>query len=311
MYHVVSDNDLMHIKNLYSVRSTQQFIQDIDYILKYYQPIDVGTLIDSVNHKCEIKRNSVLFTFDDGLREVYEIIAPILKQKGIPAVFFVNSDFIDNKNMFYRFKASLLVEEIKSGKIDNSQLREIAINLSCSHKSINEILKSILHVNYENKLVLDKIAEILNYSFNTFLKSNQPYLTSEQIKNIINMGFSVGAHSIDHPEYYKLSLNEQIKQTIDSVQYIKINFKQEHNLFAFPFTDYQVSKQFFETIYASVNPLINLSFGCAGIKDEFFNKHLQRIPIENWNETASKIVRKEYLAYLGKKIMGKNMIQRK
>ncbi len=310
LYHVVSDNDLGHIKNLYSVRNTQQFINDIDFILRHYEPIDIEALIDSVSSQNDIKRNSVLFTFDDGLREVYEVIVPILKQKGIPAVFFVNSDFIDNKKLFYRYKASLLVEEIKLQSISKNQISEIGSNLINNPEKEDEICRAILSINYNNKLLIDKVAEILNYDFDEFLKTNQPYLTSAQIKDLINQGFSVGAHSVDHPEYFKISFDEQLKQTSESIQWIKSNFTQKHSLFAFPFTDYQVSKQFFETIYSSENQLVDLSFGCAGLKDEFFPKHLQRLPIEKLNESVGQIITKEYLAYLGKKLIGKNVIRR-
>lgn len=311
LYHVVSDDNLRHIKNLYSVRNTQQFINDIDFILKYYEPIGVESLVDPVNNQKDIKRNSVLFTFDDGLREVYEVIVPILKQKGIPAVFFINSDFADNKKLFHRYEASLLIEEINHRNMSNKQINEIASIFNNKPKNKDEICKAILDIDFSNKLLMDEIAEILNYDFDEFLKTNKPYLTSEQIKNLINQGFAIGAHSKDHPEYYNISFNEQIKQTTESIQWIKSNFKQKYKLFAFPFTDYGVSKQFFETMYSSENPLVDLSFACAGLKDELYPKHTQRLPMEMSGESARHIITKEYLAYLGKKLIGKNLIRRK
>jgi len=310
LYHVVSDDSLSHIKNLYSVRNRDQFIKDLDFILKHYQPIDVETLIDSIKNKNEIKKTSVLFTFDDGLKEVYDVIAPILKQKGVPSVFFVNSDFADNKNLFYRYKASLLVEEMESKILNKYQIHEIVTKLPEDPKSKNEISRSILNIDYNNKFLLDEIASILNYDFNDFLKTNQPYLTTIQIESLISQGFSIGAHSVDHPEYFKIPYDEQIRQTRESILWIKTRFKQKHNLFAFPFTDYQVSKEFFDTIYSTESPLIDLSFGCAGIKDESCVNHLQRLPIEKSNHSAKRIITKEYLAYLAKKLIRKNGIRR-
>jgi hypothetical protein len=31
------------------------------------------------------------------------------------------------------------------------------------------------------------------------LKANKPYLTTEQIKDMINRGFCIGSHSVNHP----------------------------------------------------------------------------------------------------------------
>ncbi|MBU8892754.1 MAG: polysaccharide deacetylase family protein [Bacteroidales bacterium] len=310
LYHVVSDSKLGHIKNLYSVRTTKQFVNDIDFILKYYEPINVETIVDSINNQSDVKRNSVLFTFDDGLKEVYDIIAPILKQKGIPAVFFVNSDFVDNKKLFYRYKASLLVEEIIAKNTNDKVIKDISLKLFDKHVVKEKICEAILNIDYNNTLLIDKLADKLNYDFDEFLEINQPYLSKTQIESLISQGFSVGAHSTDHPEYYKISFEEQIKQTAESTQWIKSNFNPKYNLFAFPFTDYNVSKRFFETIHSSENPRVDLSFGCAGLKDELYSKHLQRIPIEELNLSVKQIITKEYLVYLGKKLIRKNVINR-
>ena len=59
--------------------------------------------------------NSFLLTFDDGFREIYDIIAPILLDKGIPATFFISSGFLDNRELCYQHKASLLVEKVRNG----------------------------------------------------------------------------------------------------------------------------------------------------------------------------------------------------
>lgn len=309
LYHVVSDENLGHIKNLYSVRNTRHFINDIDFILKHFNPVDVDTLYESLTNKKPLKTNSVLFTFDDGLKEISNIIAPILKQKGIPAIFFINPAFTDNKDLFYRYKASLLIEKIKSTSVNNLVVTEIYKKLN-SKNSEDSISREILKLDYARKNIIDEIAGLLEYDFDSFLKENTPYLTVQQLKNLVDQGFNVGAHSMDHPEYYKISFEDQIQQTTDSLAWIRDNFNQNINLFAFPFTDYRVSKRFFDVIFNAENPLVDLSFGCAGLKDEFFQKHLQRLPVEKSNESARRIVTKEYLAYLGKKIIGKNVIKR-
>jgi len=125
------------------------------------------------------------------------------------------------------------------------------------------------------------------------------------------MGFSIGAHSIDHPEYFNLKIQDQLDQTIESINWVKEKLNPKHNLFAFPFTDYGVSKQFFDHIYNDHNLNLDLSFGCAGFKDDYHPRHLQRLPIEISKQSASNVITKEYFAYLLKRIIGKNKIVRK
>ncbi len=116
-YHIVSNDKVPHVEHLYPIRTTQKFEQDLDFFLNHYTPIEIDDIIDSTLHGKPLKKNSFLLSFDDGLSEVYDIIAPILLRKGIPAIFFINSGFIDNKDLFFRYKASILIEKLKN---DNS-----------------------------------------------------------------------------------------------------------------------------------------------------------------------------------------------
>ena len=310
LYHAVSDNSPAHLKNLYPVRTVNEFKLDIEYILKYYKPISVSELIENINNGKEISKNRVLFTFDDGLREIVDVVAPLLKDKGIPAVFFVNSAFIDNKELFYRYKASLLIEEIKKVVKDDSVLKKVSEILGINKIAKSDISIEIKNVNYTNKVHLDEIAQILNYSFNDYLKSQKPYLTIEELKKLQGDGFYIGAHTIDHPEFYNISFDEQLKQTTESLNWVKDQFNPQYNLFAFPFTDFNVSKLFFDTLYSNQNIKPDLSFGCAGMKDDVFKRNLQRVPMEESGYSAKKVIRKEYLVYIGKNLMARNKIKR-
>src|SRR4051794_38771661 len=64
-YNVVSDRYLPHINNLYKPKSTKQFSQDLDFLLKHFEPIDLPTLIRKVQQKEEINKNYLHLSFDD------------------------------------------------------------------------------------------------------------------------------------------------------------------------------------------------------------------------------------------------------
>ena len=310
LYHAISDKAPAHLRNLYSVRTLNQFRNDIDFILKYYSPISVPELLDSIHTNIPFEGNRVLFTFDDGLSEIYDVVAPVLKEKDIPAIFFINSAFADNNDLFYRYKASLLIDEIKRNQPGDETRKKIASILNSNHFSQNAICEAILAVDYSTKNILDRIAEITDVNFTEYLKTTKPYLSTDQIRMLQSDGFYIGAHSTDHPEYYKIPFESQIKQTTESIKWIKKEFNTKYNLFAFPFTDYKISKSFFETIHSDKEYKPDLTFGCAGIKDEGINNHIQRIPFEINQFSAKRIIIQEYCEYIAKKIIGKNLIKR-
>jgi peptidoglycan/xylan/chitin deacetylase (PgdA/CDA1 family) len=227
----------------------------------------------------------MLLSFDDGLREFYEVIAPVLHRKGIPAICFLNSGFLDNQDLFYRYKASLLIEH---GGFEAADL---------------------LSVRYAERARLDDMAVSAGFSFEDFLQKQQPYLTTPQVESLLQQGFHFGAHSVDHPEYRFLTLEEQLRQTTRSVETISNKFGLGYRLFSFPFTDYGVSRKFFDFVLEE-KKVADYTFGCAGLKTDVHPKHIQRIPLEGNEMTAEDSLRREFFYFWLKLPFGKNRIRR-
>ncbi len=300
-YHSISDAEMPHIQHLYPVKEVKAFIQDLDFLLKHYTPIDYNEFAELQRNNKQPRKPSFLLSFDDGLSSFYETIAPILLQKGIPAICFLNSDFIDNKDLFYRYKSSLLIDILKKEPLLNKSLQNVFSN---TRKNTHNLLS----INYQNKDLLDDVASLLDYNFQDFLSNKSPYLTSNQINSLIKQGFFFGAHSTDHPEFQYLKLAEQIKQTKESIDLICSTYSIDYKIFSFPFTDYKVSKGFFDHIYK--NKIADFTFGIAGQKKDIIKKNFQRIPLEYANHNAKQLLNSELIYYLLKIPFGKNTIYR-
>lgn len=308
-YHAVSDRSLPHIKHLYPIRSSKQFVKDLDFLLKYYTPIDINFLIDSLKKKRSLK-NNFLLSFDDGLTDFYDVAAPILIKKGIPAVCFLNTGFIDNQDLFFRYKASILIDElIKLGA--DSEL-ELPIQKWFEEKrlKIDSNYKSLLSINYNEKTLLDELANLIGVNFNEYLKERKPYMSTEQVSELIRKGFSFGAHSIDHPQYSDIDINNQLNQTKESIKQVSSLFEPDYKIFSFPFTDFNVSQEFFDSIFDKGNEIADITFGCAGLKKDSCKKNIQRIPIEIDMFSAKEIIKGEYLYFIVKAMLNRNVIRR-
>jgi len=301
-YHTISDEESPHIKHLYSVKGVKAFIKDLDFLLKYYKPIDYKEFQGISSNKEEPIKPSFLLSFDDGLKEFHDVIAPILLKKGIPSICFLNSAFIDNKDLFYRYKASLLIDKVTK---DAKSLKKA----SALFKGPQNIVQNILSIGYKNKKIIEEIAGLLDYDFEDFLSRSKPYLSSDQIRSLIKQGFYFGSHSIDHPEYQYIALQEQIRQTKESMEFIRNTFSLDYKIFSFPFTDYNVSKQFFSQIQSE--KIVDYTFACAGQKKDIIPTNFQRIPFEMSYLSGRKIHNSELLYYLFKMPFRKNIIKRK
>ena len=140
-----------------------------------------------------------------------------------------------------------------------------------------------------------------------YLQSAKPYMTTEMVRDLLARGFTIGAHSLDHPAYFLLSLEEQIRQTKASVSLIKDRFNIDYAAFAFPFTDRCVSKEFFDSIAAD----IDIAFGSANLKRDIYPWILHRSNIEDSSEPVDMRVKTCYVRYLLRKFTGSWKVRRK
>jgi peptidoglycan/xylan/chitin deacetylase (PgdA/CDA1 family) len=310
-YHAVSDEPLPHIEHLYDIRSTKKFREDIDFLLKHFRPMLTDELLAHARNGSPLPKGSFFLSFDDGLREFHDVVAPVLLEKGVPAVCFLNSAFIDNRGLFYRYKASLLAGRILEKAPAASESSAVARLLQKNGVgSGSDLYHGILSVKYPERSLLNEIAGIMEFDFSRFLARNKPYLTSEQVNSLIGKGFLFGSHSIDHPEYFRIPEEEQIRQTKVSIDDICSRFSLDYRLFSFPFTDDGVKMNFFNRIFEGKEPIAGLTFGGAGLKKDSAVRNIQRIPMEETTLPARRIIHTEYLYYLAKESVRKNVVQR-
>ncbi len=295
-YHVVSDRQLLHIKHLYSYRNEAQFEKDLEVMLRSFDPISITDFLKG-DSKPKRKRRMVL-SFDDGLAECHHFIAPLLKSKGIPAIFFLNNDFIDNRGLFYRYKASILVEHLRN---EQQSLREAAEFLAIPEGQVED---AILMITHRQIPLLDALSLHLELDYAVYLRDQPVYMTTEQVKHLAKLGFHLGAHSMDHPEFFSMEEKKIEVQVSLSVEDIRKRFGAKPACFAFPFTSDGVTESVIDELLDE--GVADVIFGTAGLKRTGKERFIQRIPMEVNVQDAKRTLKTEYFAYLLKGLMGKN-----
>jgi peptidoglycan/xylan/chitin deacetylase (PgdA/CDA1 family) len=290
-YHIVTDEDVPHVKHLYVFRNTKQFRADLDFFLANYTAVNLTDVIDHLKTGKILPPKSFLLTFDDGFREMHDVVAPILKEKGIPATFFVATSFIDNLGMAHHNQVSVLIEHLVQHP-DSSLLGEVENFLNQNSVHGKDLFTRLLAIRYQDKKLVGDIATICGCDLAGYLSSVRPYLTSEQIRSLLRQGFTIGAHSVDHPLYSELSLENQLFQTEESLRFLSERFQISYRAFAFPHTDRGVGREFFETLHVSRQ--LDVSFGTDGMAKHFFPRNLERFTLEKTSLPARRVLSKQY-----------------
>jgi peptidoglycan/xylan/chitin deacetylase (PgdA/CDA1 family) len=78
--------------------TVEEFVAFCRFFKRYFQVIDLPTLLDRLQRKQDISRTLVI-TFDDGYSDNREFAARELRKLGLPACFFVATGFIESETI--------------------------------------------------------------------------------------------------------------------------------------------------------------------------------------------------------------------
>ena len=304
-YHTISHNAPAHIKHLYPTVNPEQFEKDLDFLTHHFDPTDLKEYIHSAPSR-SITKPKLLLSFDDGFSEVAHVAAPILRAKGIPATVFVNPSFIDNNDMLYRCKVSLLVDKILSNGAMVVLPNEAKSYFDRPIIPAKKFAQWISHLDYSQRELLHKLANELGVDFETYLSDSKPYLSTEETLRLANDGFTIGAHSMDHPNFAKIALKEQIEQAESSLQWVQNNVPNQPKVFAFPFSNDGVPAGLYKYLLKDNPMMCDLLLGTSGYKPTDTSKFLHRISLEENGKNAMQIIKGELNYYLAKKIINKH-----
>lgn len=91
MYHHVSDTT-----PLSTSISVDDFRKHMAYIKAHHQVLPLPQVVTALQQKQKLPDKTLVITFDDGYRNIFENASPILEEFGFPYTIFINPDRISN-----------------------------------------------------------------------------------------------------------------------------------------------------------------------------------------------------------------------
>jgi peptidoglycan/xylan/chitin deacetylase (PgdA/CDA1 family) len=145
-------------------------------------------------------------TFDDAYASVAEHAAPLCKQLGVPAVFFVNAAFVNNQRLAPDNLICYVANVFGIASI-NTAIRAVCGNQATDIGSLSEVfgifLPSISLAKRE--IFLETLQELSGINEERTAKEAGMYLTTEQLRRLKSFEFEIGNHTYTHTHFRSLS----------------------------------------------------------------------------------------------------------
>jgi peptidoglycan/xylan/chitin deacetylase (PgdA/CDA1 family) len=303
LVHAPSDAPADHAKHLYPSRSVSGFRNDLEFILRSSEPVGLSEILAWAVAGENLPPNAFHLTCDDGLREAVEVIAPICREMGVPATFFLTTRFLDNQYLGDRHLASLLVETIARLSDDSCNKLQLMLNQKSPGRVPEHVeWKTLLLANKSgDRQFLDEVSGLVGFDQAEYLRTHRPYATSDDIRGLVHDGFTIGAHTLDHPYFPFISADEQVRQASESARQLEETFEIPCTSFAFPFGADGVAPGFYSEV--TKNSSISVFFDAGGKAPSDRGLLLDRLALDLPDSTRiAPVLRQAYAGAIERKI---------
>lgn len=258
----------------------QLFKDQLSTLKKYFQFVRVEDIPDMLDNGDNTPTLAV--TFDDGYKNNISLAADILKDLDIPATFFLSTGYIGGNRWMW---TDLLEHAVYKTEKDGLVVDETGLVLRLKNEEEKE--QALVEVKRElKKIDFYKVGSIVQHIADSLLDGNveAPYGDYEfmdwnDVKMLNDSGFSIGAHTVNHPILSRVETRQAETEIIDSKHTIIDKIGSCSDIFCYPNgkkSDY--NQDVINICKKHFRAALTTNYGCAS-GDNLFE--LKRVGISN------------------------------
>ena len=303
VYHMVTDRPLPHVQHLYRYKSPEQFECDLLFLKQNFRLLGYAELLAAREAGTELDPPGVLLTFDDGYAECFSVARPLLLEHQVPCIFFVITESLDNRRLIARNKVSLCIERVRS--MAPSEAQALYGELSRRGTPIADLRTFSVWIDSQGaEPLLDELCLRLGIDQEEYLATEQPFLTSEQLRVLADDGFTIGAHTRTHRRLGTIANPAVIEdEIVESCSFVAELLGRPSVPFAFPFSADGVDRKLLGSIRSRA-PAVELMFDNKKLRQDLpwmVNRiGMDRPPADNSaRSSVPERLRSAYLTQIG------------
>ena len=216
----------------------EKFEAQMKYIHTHYDIITLEEAVNIIETRRSIPQNAIVITFDDGYKDNYHTVYPIIKRYGLPMTIFISSDYIKSGMPTFVYATIVLLENAKNKLLDlsNYDLGKFMLdNAASKEQAILEIdrYSKMLRFDQRQQLLQEIISKVgLNGEKHILIDK---MLTWENISEMSHNLVSFGSHTCRHPNLTHLGSEDLHHELVRSKQSIEKKIHKEVKYFAYPY----------------------------------------------------------------------------
>lgn len=237
-YHRVGNRgDCGYNRNLFSC-TAGQFRDHVALFKDRFDIVNVDRLASFAEHGYSGRRPLALITFDDGYLDNYLLAYPVLRDMGVPAVFFVPTDFVGSQRLLWNDEIAWMLRNTRRPTIRvPAAVTEFSLADGQRETSIREILRHVRGCPVPIAEQVDRIREACGGASPPAEGDRPRFMDWTQLREMSAGGMDIGSHTRSHTPLARLSPDRQREELAGSRAALESELRTPVRSVAYPVGD--------------------------------------------------------------------------
>lgn len=222
--------------------SADVFEAQLRFMLRYFAPVRASRVLEPAPSPL-----CFAVTLDDGYEDNFRVAAPILNRLGVPATFYVVSEFVGSDRLFWWEQLAHVIRETRLPRLDVRAVSPVLVDeggvapsLSLQNHAQREhayerLSAAIRGGRHEAvSLHLQRLSDALEVRAR---EEGREYglMSWHQLKGLAAQGHDIGGHTATHPNVVGLDRDTLRHELVSSVRAIEEHTEVPVQTFAYPY----------------------------------------------------------------------------
>lgn len=240
MYHYVRDFSRTRYKGIKGL-DIEEFKYQLDYLQSNYDIVKMADVVAAQRGERDLPSKSALLTFDDGYCEHYDLVFPLLFDRGLEGSFFAPCEPVEKRVMLdvnrIHFVLACCDDPAELARVIDEKI-EVSEDASLSSVAeyreqwavpnrfdtaeviyIKRMLQTVLPEGLRNEIAGDLFARYVSNDEEAF--ASELYISEEQAKLMQSSGMYLGSHGYSHHWLNRIDEDHQVLEVEKSLDFLR------------------------------------------------------------------------------------------
>jgi peptidoglycan/xylan/chitin deacetylase (PgdA/CDA1 family) len=182
----------------------ESFDRHLSLLARWFTILDLEDLFSLRAGKL-LPPNPVFVTFDDGYKDGFEVALPILRRHGVKATFFVATDYVEQRRLFWWDRIHVVVKSSQKESIELSYPSRHRFDLRTHGERLTAAARLVRLVKDEKELDLERFLDEVSEACCTSIGPDEErrmaealLMTWDDLRALRDAGMDVQSHTRSH-----------------------------------------------------------------------------------------------------------------